>query len=233
MINAIYIMHKDGLPIFHREYGYIPFSNEGNPQIFTGFCSALFSFVEGLILGSSKIESVRLSNMNIFYSKSKSFVFVLISEKYSSELLIDYALNLIKGKFLQIYSDSVETEVLQIDPEHFKDFISIVDDIVKRIEDEQPDLEQIRQDESIVYVNNIFEQIKSGKLDLETGQDQIISFLQTELKDDSWLVDKLSSSWLKNGASSVPKFREPLPRADFVRSLRDKSQISSSSSTED
>lgn len=216
-------MHKDGIPVFHRQYGYIPFSNEGNPQMFTGFCSALFSFIEGLILGSSKIESVRLTNMSIHYSTSKSFVFVLISGKFSSELKINYAMNLIKGKFLNHFGDNFEAqEIAQIDDDFFKSFSDVVDAIARRIEFEEAGINKLDREQETSFVNEVFEKMKAGTLALEKGQEQIVSYISKSSENRSWLSEEVSTSWLENEAlsSSIsPKFREPLPRLNFSRRL--------------
>ena len=107
MLQDIWILHKSGIVIFHRE-----FNETVSPQAFGAMMSALSTFAEQLADGG--LSNFELNNKRFTIIKKYDLKFIANSSKKFNQKKINRELEKISKKFLKLYSEKLENYKGQI-----------------------------------------------------------------------------------------------------------------------
>ncbi len=101
MLQDIWILHKSGIVIFHRE-----FNESVSPQAFGAMMSALSAFAEQLADGG--LSNFELNNKRFTIIKKYDLKFIANSSKQFNQKKINRELEKVSKKFLKLYSEKLE-----------------------------------------------------------------------------------------------------------------------------
>lgn len=119
MLQDIWILHKSGIVIFHRE-----FNESVSPQAFGAMMSALSTFAEQLADGG--LSNFELNNKRFTIIKKHDLKFIANSSKRFNQKKINRELEKVSKKFLKLYSEKIEDYKGQIGA--FTQFEEIIED---------------------------------------------------------------------------------------------------------
>jgi len=103
MINAVWIIHKDGKCLFHREYKDLNI----NEQLFSGFLVAILSFSKEI--SNQDLKSIILEELVLYYKniEEKRLIFVVAADRKDRESKIMAKINLIETAFFSEFDDEL------------------------------------------------------------------------------------------------------------------------------
>ncbi len=101
MIKGVWIIHKDGKCLFHREYENLNI----NEQLFSGFLVALLAFSKEI--SNQELKSINLENLIFYYRKTEdtNIIFVIAADSKERPSKISDKSNLIEKAFFNEYKD--------------------------------------------------------------------------------------------------------------------------------
>ena len=132
---------KDGVCAFHRAYGEMTFTDI---HLVGGFFHALLTFSSQL--GEGVLDSIKYSNMYIYFKSLEGFTFILAVQQDLSidQKTVEFFLNALAEKFHEQYPSALNWNGNQAS---FQDFAKICDEILNQegnIEDYLSKKKQIR-----------------------------------------------------------------------------------------
>lgn len=124
MINSVYILKSDGIPLFSGCYNE---DIDPNLDLVAGLLSAIFLFAREV--GEGAINSVVLENKKYVYSQSEDLIFVICTSDKDDDANAKRVVEKIQTEFIKQYHDILEQELI-VEKSIFSNFSITLDNLL-------------------------------------------------------------------------------------------------------
>ncbi|MHA1748797.1 MAG: hypothetical protein ACTSYF_09190 [Promethearchaeota archaeon] len=117
MYYSIFILTKTGRLLFYHDFCKI-FNNHFEPDLISGFFSAIFIFISRII--KDKLNIIEMGHFKLIFKETKDYIFVILVDYYESSTQIKANLDRISRIFINNYGEMIENKSYNRD--YFSEF---------------------------------------------------------------------------------------------------------------
>ncbi len=131
-INAVHIIHQDGIPIISSRLSVHKASEvKSFEDLFGGFSSAINSLIQQL--GHKELRSIEVENGILVYSFKKPIIFVVFADSLASEYFAKILVKQIEYEFFQEYGELLMQDDAYIRGERYLGFKSTINTLYEQM----------------------------------------------------------------------------------------------------